>query len=253
MIRYALFDLDDTLYPPAAGLMAALSERFTQCIAEQLEITLEQAEALRREYAKRYGSTTRGLALHHDISIPEFLTQVHDLPIEDYLEPDPDLGCLLDCIHAEKCVFTNAPGAYAERVLAVLGVAERFCRVFALEHSDYRGKPDPATYELVLSALGAEDRELVMLDDVRANLVPAAERGWTTVWVNGRGKPANPQDTDTIDYVVGDLWEVAHVFREIGLLDEAHHEEWNRCLLRCPLGQRKAAGAAGNDPDHGET
>lgn len=47
MIPYALFDLDDTLYPPAAGLMEALSQRFTQCMAEELNISLEQTEALR--------------------------------------------------------------------------------------------------------------------------------------------------------------------------------------------------------------
>jgi pyrimidine 5'-nucleotidase len=199
-----------------------------------------------------YGSTTRGLALHHNINIPEFLGKVHDLPIEEYLEPDPDLGCLLDCIHAEKCVFTNAPGAYAERVLEVLGVADRFCRVFALEHSHYRGKPDRATYELVLSALGVPDCELVMLDDVRANLLPAAERGWTTIWVNGRGVPADAEDADRIDYVVGDLWEVAHVFHEIGVLDEVHRDEWHRCLARCPLGRRRPVGGA-DDLDHDAT
>lgn len=71
--------------------------------------------------------------------------------------------------------------------------------------------------------------------------MPAAQRGWTTVWVNGRGKPANPPDLDGIHYAVSDLWEVVHVFHEIGLLDEAHHEEWNRCLLRCPLGRRSTA------------
>ena len=241
MIRYALFDLDDTLYPPAAGLMEALSRRFTQCISEELGISLEAAEALRREYGKRYGSTTQGLALHHNVDTGQFLTEVHDLPIEDYLQPDPELGCLLDCIHAQKGIFTNAPEAYARRVLDVLGVADRFCRVFAIEFSDYRGKPDPLVYERVVAELGAPDSAVVMLDDVRANLLPAAQRGWTTVWVNGRGKPANPPDLDGVDYAVGDLWEVAHVFREIGLLDAAHHEEWNRCLLRCPLGRRRAA------------
>lgn len=240
MIRYALFDLDDTLYPPAAGLMEALSRHFTQCIAEELGISLEQAEALRCEYGKRYGSTTRGLALHYHINIPDLLAEVHDLPIEDYLRPDPELGCLLDCIRAQRCIFTNAPGDYARRVLDVLGVADRFCRIFAIEFTGYRGKPDPLVYERVVAELGASDSEIVMLDDVRANLLPAARRGWTTVWVNGRGKPANPQDLDGIDYAVGDLWEVAHVFREIGLLNEAHHEEWNRCLLRCPLGQRRS-------------
>jgi len=30
MIRYALFDLDDTLYPPAAGLMRALGQSKTE-------------------------------------------------------------------------------------------------------------------------------------------------------------------------------------------------------------------------------
>lgn len=237
MIRYALFDLDDTLYPPAAGLMAALSERFTQCIAERLDMTPEQAEALRREYARRYGSTTRGLALHHNIDVKEFLSVVHDLPIEEYLKPDPDLGCLLDCIHAEKCVFTNAPGAYAERVLEVLGIADRFCRVFAIEFSDYRGKPDSIAYERVISALGIADRQLMMLDDVRANLIPAAEQGWTTVWVSGR---AEATGVEGIDHVVGDLWQVAHVFHEVGILDKEHRDEWHRCLAQCPLGEHRS-------------
>ncbi len=240
MIHYALFDLDDTLYPPAAGIMTALSERFTQCIAEQLHMAPEQAETLRREYARRYGSTTRGLALHHGIDVEEFLTTVHDLPIEEYLQPDPDLGCLLDCIHVKKCVFTNAPGFYAERVLEVLGVADRFCRVFAIESSDYRGKPDSLTYERVVSALGVADRELMMLDDARVNLIPATRRGWTTVWVSERG-----ESTDGVDYLVCDLWQVAHIFHEIGILDKEHRDEWHRCLAQCPLGERRSGGVSG--------
>ncbi|MFQ5795012.1 MAG: pyrimidine 5'-nucleotidase [Candidatus Bipolaricaulia bacterium] len=236
MIRYTLFDLDDTLYPPAAGLMQALGQRMIQYMVEHLGmVPPQQAQTLRKAYNERYGSTTRGLVLHHDVDVVEFLAYAHDLPVEDYLKQDADLGCLLDCLHVDKCVFTNAPQFYAERVLTVLGIADRFRKVFALEFSNYRGKPDPTTYERVVAHLGVGDRELMLLDDSRINLIPAAERGWTTVWVNGRREPA-----ERIDYTVGDLWQVAHVFYEIGILDTTHRDEWHRCLAHCPLGERKS-------------
>jgi len=232
-LRYALFDLDDTLYPPASGLMKALGRRMTRYMVERLDMPLERADTLRKRYNREYGSTTRGLVLHHGVEVAEFLSYAHDLPVENHLARDPDLGCLLDCIQVEKCVFTNAPRCYAEQVLEVLGVADRFSHVFALEFSDYRGKPDAAVYRQLAAQLGTEEA-VIMLDDALKNLLPAKEQGWTTVWV----RPGNNAHRD-VDYVVNDLWQVAHIFGQLEILDPTHRDEWHRCLAQCPLGARK--------------
>jgi len=81
MIRYALFDLDDTLYPPAAGLMKALGQRMTRYMVERLNMSQETAEILRKLYNRQYGSTTRGVVLHHGVDVVEFLAFAHDLPV----------------------------------------------------------------------------------------------------------------------------------------------------------------------------
>lgn len=234
MTRCALFDLDDTLYPPASGLMEALRVRFREEMVDRLGISLEMADTLRREYLRRYGSTTQGLARHHDIDIQDLLVAVHDLPVGAYVQRDRELRCLLDCIQSEKSVFTNAPRVYAERVLDALGIADRFCNVFAIESSGYRGKPDPLAYEGVVEELGADERDLIMLDDSRANLIPAVQRGWTTVWVNGSGESTGE---DGVGYIVRNLWEIARVFGQIGILSDDHRDRWHGCLARCPLGQ----------------
>lgn len=245
MIRYALFDLDDTLYPPAAGLMKALGRRMTSYMIERLDMSPERAESLRETYNRQYGSTTRGLVLHHGVDVVEFLDYAHDLPVNDYLASDSDLGCLLDCIRVEKCVFTNAPQFYAEQVLGVLDIKGRFSEVFALELSDYRGKPDEIIYEKIEARLNVEGQALIMLDDALKNLVPAKRRNWITVWVNG-GKGNSKE----VDYVVNDLWQVAHVFHQLGILDEAHRDEWHRCLTQCPLGQRQTAAGRHQTREH---
>ena len=131
MVEYVLFDLDDTLYPPAAGLMLALSRRMTRYMVEQLGLNRNKANLLRRQYNQKYGSTTRGLALHHDVDLKHFLQYAHDLPIEKYLKQDRDLECLLNCILVKRGIFTNAPQFYTEKVLEVLGIKTCFSEIFA--------------------------------------------------------------------------------------------------------------------------
>jgi len=174
------------------------------------------------------------MVIHHGVDLKEFLRFAHELPVERFLTRDLDLACLLDCIHVNKCVFTNAPRFYAERVLKVLGVADRFQEVFALEFSDFLGKPYFLAYERISEHLGVGDPSLMILDDSLGNLVPAKQRGWTTVWVN-----QSQQAIEEVDYVVNDLWKAALVFHQVGILDDAHRDEWRRCLARCPLGAKQ--------------
>ena len=226
---YVLFDLDDTLYPAGAGLMREISTRITRYVAEHLRISLDAADALRREYYLRYGSAVRALVTQHQLDLADFLAFAHDVDVERYLAPDADLDCLLGCIQAPKAIFTNAPRAYAERVLRALGIKPHFARVFDYEFGEYLGKPDAAVYRRVQAALEAPGDQLVMVDDAAKNLAPAHVLGWRTIWVDPIGDSANPR----VDFIVRDLWQVAGAFHQLGVMDSAHRVTAEHRLAGC--------------------
>ena len=87
-IEYVLFDLDETMYSKENGLMELVSQRISDYMSERMGIDPETVSKLRREYYERYGTTGRGLFLHHDLDEEDYFTFVHDLPVEDFLKPD---------------------------------------------------------------------------------------------------------------------------------------------------------------------
>jgi putative hydrolase of the HAD superfamily len=182
-IRHWLFDLDDTLYPASCGLFKQVSGRITECISATLGISLEEARLLQREYWRRYGTSLRGLILHHRIDPEPFIAYVHDVPVERWIRPDPSLRALLVRLPGGRHVFTNSPGEYARRVLAALEVDDLFENVFDIRHSEFHSKPHPHAYATVLRALGGEGKACLFVDDAPQNLVPARACGMTTVWL----------------------------------------------------------------------
>ena len=234
-VAYVLFDLDDTLYPAGAGLMQAISARITRYVAAFFGISLMNAETLRRAYHRRFGSAVRGLTTHHQIDRADLLAFAHDVDVETYLGHDADLDCLLGCIQAPKAIFTNAPRAYAERVLGALGIRQHFACVFDYEFGDCRGKPDAAVYRMVQGALKMPCGSLVMVDDSARNLAPAHDLGWKTIWV---GQSTNATRGQT-DYVVHDLWQIAEVFQQLGVMDKQHRVIAEHRLAGCVWTQKR--------------
>lgn len=192
MIRHILFDLDNTLYAPQVGLMDELDRRIIHYFARKMGLRLPRAEQLQAEYCWQYGSCTEGILRDTDLDLGRFLADVHDIPVERYLKPNPALDALLHQLPAEKWVFTNAPVEYADRVLRILGVAGHFQDIFDIRFMDFVGKPEPTSYQRVLDAIGARGEECVMIEDSAANLAPAHELGMTTVLVASNGRASAP-------------------------------------------------------------
>jgi len=192
MIRHILFDLDNTLYAPQAGLMEELDRRIIHYFARKMGLRLPKAEQLQAEYCWQYGSCTEGVLRNTDLDLGRFLADVHDIPVERYLKPNPALDALLHQLPPEKWVFTNAPVEYAGRVLDTLGVAGHFQDVFDIRFMGFVGKPEATSYRRVLDAIGARGEECVMIEDSAANLVPASELGMTTVLVTSNGRTPAP-------------------------------------------------------------
>lgn len=206
MIKYILFDLDDTLYPKATGLMAAIGQRIHQYIEERVGLDPVGARDLRRHYLQTYGTTLRGLQVNYNVDTEEYLAYVHDVPLGDYLKPDEALDKVLAEIQVEKIVFTNATTEHARRVLQCLGVERHFNCIVDLRATNYVNKPQPGAYRCVLDILGARPEECLMVEDSLRNLRPAKEMGMVTVLVNSSGG-------DGVDFAIDDVTQVGEVFR----------------------------------------
>lgn len=183
MIRHWLLDLDDTLYPASTGLFTHVSRRITERIGDLLGLGEAEARQVQRAYWQRYGTSLRGLMVEHQVDPEPFLAFVHDVPVEEILLPDPGLAAILDALPGEKHVFTNGPSEFADRVLARLGVRDRFARTFDIRHAGFVPKPGREPYRRVLQALNAPPGSLAMVDDSPQNLAPARELGLFTVWL----------------------------------------------------------------------
>jgi putative hydrolase of the HAD superfamily len=188
MLKYILFDLDETLYPSANGLMQTISNRMRQFIVDKYSLPQEEALALQRRYWDEYGTTLRGLYLERNIDPQEYLQFVHSVPLSDFIQPDPQLRALLERIPQEKVILTNADSEHARRILDILGVADLFTRIFDVVCFDYQCKPARVVYERVLQLLDAQGPECVLVDDMARNLPTARELGIKTILVGNQGE-----------------------------------------------------------------
>lgn len=199
-----LFDLDNTLYPASAALMAQVTERMSLYIAELLALDVAAAAALRTQYFREYGTTLRGLMTCHAIDPEAYLDYVHDIDLSA-VAADARLAAALARLPGRKIIFTNASTTHATRVLERLRLADHFECIFDIGCADYQPKPDRRTYERLLAAHAVDPARAVMVEDIARNLVPAAELGMTTVWLRSDVAWASEGAGDHIDVVIDDL------------------------------------------------
>ncbi len=209
------FDLDDTLYPSSNGVWAAIRYRMNQYMLEMLQLPPDEIAALRKHYFETYGTTLRGLQVHHQVDADEFLAYVHDLPIDTMVQPDPELRTLLSSLDRNKFIFTNADASHAERVLDALGVKDCFDGVIDVRAVDFKCKPDPEAYQMAMRQAGEKlPQSCVYLDDAPRNLAPAYDLGWFTILVGRKDPdPAARQSVlrpHELRQILPELWQDNH-------------------------------------------
>ncbi len=107
------FDLDDTLYPSSTGLWEAIKERMNVYMRDRMGFDPAEIPQVREKYYLQYGTTLRGLQAHHEIDVQDFLAFVHDLPLADFILPNPDLCTIISALGTRNFIFTNADAAHA--------------------------------------------------------------------------------------------------------------------------------------------
>ena len=211
MLKALLCDLDDTVYAPETGLWPAIGSRITDYIVLRFGLTEPEALALRSAYYEKYGLTLLGLMEAHHIDPDDYLAFVHDLPLSDYIRPDPALGAMLGRLPLRKAIFTNADAAHADRVLVELGVRQHFTDIIDIAATRFHPKPQTGAYETALHRLGVQPDECIFADDLVTNLAAAHALGITTVWVRPNVEGPLP---DGIDYQIEHLKGLERVVAE---------------------------------------
>jgi putative hydrolase of the HAD superfamily len=208
MVKYVIFDLDETLYPRGAGLMQEIGVRIMRYLVERMRFTPEQAEEKRMHYYLKYGTSLRGLMAEETVDAEDYLEFVHNIDLNGYIGPNPELDRMLRRIALDKIIFTNSTQEHARRVLDVLGVGDRFRFVVDIRAVDYISKPDPRAYRRLLDLIGAAGDECILVEDNPRNLLPGKALGMTTILVDHG-------ECSEVDYCVKDILSVGDVVARI--------------------------------------
>ncbi len=202
-----VFDLDNTLYPASIDLFPQIDRKMKGFITERLKLSPEEAFRLQKQYFHEFGTTLRGLMLHHQIEPDEFLDYVHDID-HGALSPLPRLAEALTALPGRKLIFTNGSESHAVKVLERLGLSCQFEGIFDIRAAQYVPKPYPETYQRLCLRHQIDPRASAFFEDIARNLKPAAEIGMTTIWVRAHVEDhLAAEDAPFVHHIVDDLTE----------------------------------------------
>jgi len=161
------FDLDDTLYPAGTDLWKSIKERMNLYMRDRMGIPEAEVPVLREQYFKMYGTTLRGLQARHHVDVQDYLAFVHDLPLKDYLTPNPVVREVIASLPSRKLIFTNADVPHARRVLAALQLDDLFDAIVDVNAVAPYCKPMPESFAIAQELADEPDpRKCVMIDDL---------------------------------------------------------------------------------------
>ncbi|MFW2542519.1 pyrimidine 5'-nucleotidase [Primorskyibacter sp. 2E107] len=181
-VRHWVFDLDNTLYPPAARLFDQIEVKMTQFVMRATGADHDTANTLRRQYWEVHGTTLAGLMREHDVDPEAYLEEVHDIQF-DALTPDPHLAELIAALPGRKIVYTNGSAPYAAQVLRSRGLDAAFDAIYGVEHAGYLPKPERSAFETVFAMDGLDPDIGAMFEDDARNLAAPHQMGMRTVHV----------------------------------------------------------------------
>jgi len=200
-----IFDLDNTLYPASSRLFDQVDWKMTDFVSNLLDLPRDEARAVQKQYFREFGTTMRGLMTRHDVDPAVFLEYVHDIDLAP-ISADPVLISALEKLPGRKVIFTNGSTAHAENITRHIGIDHHFEGCFDIIDAGYVPKPAADTYDAFCRRFDIDPAEAVMVEDMAKNLVPAAELGMTTVWLDtGVGWSRETADDGHVHHRIEDL------------------------------------------------
>jgi pyrimidine 5'-nucleotidase len=183
-IKTLFIDLDDTVYPAESGIWHLIGERINQYMIEQVHIPADGISELREQLFHVYGTTMRGLVNEYKIDARDYLAFVHDIPLENYLQPNLALYQALKALPFRKVIFTNADTNHAMHVLKTVGIDSLIDQVIDILMVSPYCKPQKESFQKALESSGDQDpTTIAYFDDNVENLAVARQMGFYTVKV----------------------------------------------------------------------
>jgi putative hydrolase of the HAD superfamily len=217
-IKYWIFDLDNTLYSGKTRVFEQVDKKMSKYISEKLNITVEEARKIQKNYFHEYNTTLNGMIKNHKIDANEFLEFVHDIDI-DFLKKDEKLAEEMKKLEGKKIIFTNGSKKHAINVTRRIGIEQYFDGIFDIVDSDFIPKPSIEPYKKLVKKHKIDPKISVLVEDIARNLKPAYEMGMKTVWIENDEPWAKKfSDGDFIDFKTNNLSEF---LKQINLLKAA--------------------------------
>ena len=204
-IKYWLFDLDNTLYSGDTKVFDQVDKKMSLFISDKLNVTLEEAKKIQKNYFQEYNTTLNGMIKNHKIDAQEFLEFVHDVDL-GFLKKDTELQNELANLQGKKFIFTNGSKAHAANVTKRIGIQNIFSGVFDIVDADFFPKPSIIPYKKIIEKYGIDPQYCIFIEDIARNLKPANELGMKTAWVkNDEPWAAEFSGESFIDYKIDNL------------------------------------------------
>jgi putative hydrolase of the HAD superfamily len=198
-----LFDLDNTLHDASHAVFNEIHHAMTDYMVRHLDLPHAEAWALRQHYWQHYGATLLGLVHHHGVKTAHFLAETHRLPgLEARLRTSAHDRAALKRLRGRKIILTNAPRAYAMRVLNTLRLTGCFDAIICVEDMTMFGhprpKPDARMFRHLAAKLKVLPSRCVLVEDTLEHQKGARRVGMRTAWMQRylggrfRGGPGAP-------------------------------------------------------------
>jgi len=206
-IKYWIFDLDNTLYSGKTKVFEQVDKRMSKYISNKLNISVEEAKKIQKNYFYKYNTTLNGMIKNHKIDPDEFLEFVHDINI-DFLQKDPALSEEIEKLDGKKIIFTNGSRKHAINVSKQIGIDQLFDDIFDIVDADFIPKPLLKPYKKLVEKHKIDPKLCVLVEDIARNLKPAYEMGMKTVWIENDEPWANKfSDSEFVNYRTNNLSE----------------------------------------------
>ncbi|HKX42747.1 MAG TPA: HAD-IA family hydrolase [Burkholderiaceae bacterium] len=186
--RVWLFDLDNTLHDASHAAFGWTNQAMNEYIIAHLGMSQDEAARLRQRYLKDYGATLLGLVRHHGVDAAHFLEQTHVHPELDRLaRTSTHDRAALKKLAGRRYVLTNAPRAYALRVMRILKLDRCIAGVISIEDmtmfGHLRPKPDARMFRHIAARLRVRPADCVLVEDTLEHQKAARGVGMTTAWM----------------------------------------------------------------------
>ena len=218
LIKFWIFDLDNTLYSGKTRVFEQVNKKISKFISEKLNVSIEEAKKIQKNYFYEYNTTLNGMIKNHKIDANEFLEFVHNVNI-DFLKEDPKLKEELKQLEGKKFIFTNGSRKHALNIIQRIGIDQSFDGIFDIVDSDFIPKPAIEPYKKLVEKHTIDPNLCVLVEDIARNLKPAYEMGMKTVWIeNDEPWAKKYSDSNFINFKTNNLSEF---LKQINLLKAA--------------------------------